>query len=429
MADFEIAALLQKTIGLKINSIGKPILNRAVLRRMKALSLTDVDVYADRLKSSAHELHFLIEEVVIPETWFFRDAAPFKAMTKHLINQWIPQNKDGLFKVLSVPCSTGEEPYSIAMTLLGSGWPAEKFTIHAVDISHRAIARAKEARYGEHSFRGGELAYRSRYFFKNPKHYTLKNQVRERVHFHTGNILNASFMKGLGIFDVIFSRNILIYFDSHSRKLAIDTLYNVLHDDGILIVGHAEANLLSSYPFAPAPFPQAFAFYKKPRQPAKPAVKKQAEIAKNIAENKIPQVKYLLPKQQEPQKKPPDLEMARKLADKGELRDAGLICRKYLDRYGPSPQAFFLLGIIHDAANDISGAEKFFRRALYLDPKHEEALIFLSLLTEKTGNIAETRTLKKRLERLQTETSARQHNNHTADDELNDEPGSYNADY
>ena len=169
MADFEIEALLQKAMGLKVTSIGKPTLDRSVERRMKALSIDDKDAYVEKLKSSAHELKELIEEVVIPETWFFRDQEPFKAMIQYLVTQWAPIHQNNLFKVLSIPCSTGEEPYSLTMSLLSSGWPVEKFTVHAVDISNRSIARANEGIYTQHSFRGSDLAYRSQYFKQKNK--------------------------------------------------------------------------------------------------------------------------------------------------------------------------------------------------------------------------------------------------------------------
>ena len=417
MVDLEIEELLQKTIGLKVNAIGKPTVDRAVRNRMNALSLTDKDTFVKKLKSSPVELRFLIEEVVIPETWFFRDREPFRAMTQYLIRRWSPKNNNSLFKVLSVPCSTGEEPYSIAMSLLGSNWPPEKFTVHAVDISHRAITKAKQGIYSEHSFRGTDLAYRSHYFQKNSTHYVLNKRVREKVHFHTGNILNDAFMKGLGIFDVIFSRNVLIYFDPNSRKKAVDILYEILHEDGILIVGHAETNLFSSFPFIPAPFPQSFAFYKKPgpqliTSPKKTAaatapLRKKAFSAKRFHSSH----KYM-------EKKSPDLGLALNLANKGKLKAAKIICQEYLDQCGPTAQAFFLLGIIYDAANDVTRAEKLFRQALFLDPNHEEALVFLALLTEKAGFISEARTIKKRLERLHVKKNAASQNDQLPPDEL-----------
>lgn len=421
MTGKEIEALLQKTIGLKVTSIGSPMLDRSVQRRMKALSINDKNIYIKKLESSAVELRYLIEEVVIPETWFFRDHQPFKALTQYLVTQWAQNHESSLFKVLSIPCSTGEEPYSIVMTLLSSGWPAEKFTVHAVDISHRSIIRAKEGIYSENSFRGTDLDYRSRFFQKNQKQYILKNFIREKVHFHTGNILNKAFMKSLGLFDAIFFRNVLIYLDQISRIQALDTLHEILKDDGILVVGHAEATLLDNFPFSQAPYPQAFTFFKKSDQqlqsvspindlPELPTAKKTPISAKRLFSSPKPLIK-----------EPPDLNLARKLANKGELMKAGSVCQKYLEKNGPSAQAFSLLGIIYDAANNTSEAEKLFRQALYLDPNHEEALVFLSLLTEKSGNVNGVKPLKKRIERLQEQKLSQPHNNaHNQPDTIKD---------
>ena len=406
MADFEIEALLQKAMGLKVTSIGKATLDRSVQRRMDALSIADKNTYVEKLKSSALELKELIEEVVIPETWFFRDREPFKAMIQYLVTQWTPKHKNNLIKVLSVPCSTGEEPYSLTMSLLNSGWPAEKFTVHAVDISNRSIARAKKGIYTEHSFRGSDLSYRSRHFQKKQNHYVLNENIRKKVHFHNGNVLNKAFMEGLGLFDIIFFRNVLIYFDALSRHQAIITLSKVLADDGLLFVGHAEANLFGNSPFTPAPYKQAFAFQKRAQQQLIAETNDPDAAQPAPTKPKSFFAKRLFPFLKKEKKDQPDLELARELADKGELEKATVICEEYLNQWGPSAQAFFLLGIIRDAANDASQAEKLFRKALYLEPNHEETLVFLSLLAEKAGDIAETKALKQRIERLQRKTSS-----------------------
>jgi chemotaxis protein methyltransferase WspC len=407
MADFEIESLLQKAIGLKVTSIGKATLDRSVQRRMKALSITDKKTYVKKLNSSILELRELIEEVIIPETWFFRDQGPFKAMTQFLVTQWAPKHKNNLLRVLSAPCSTGEEPYSLSMTLLEFGWPSDKFTIHGIDISHRSIARAKEGIYKEHSFRGAELSYQSKFFKQSKNSYILDNKVRDKVHFRTGNVLNKTFMEGLGLFDVIFFRNVLIYFDSLSRHQAIATLYKILADDGILFVGHAEATLFNNSPFTPAHFPQAFAFHKKTDRIFRAAAREETVQPNNPHEKrKASFAKGLFPTRKKSDDALPDLEIARKLADKGEFHKATDICESYLDQCGPSAQAFFLLGIIRNAADEVKQAEKLFRKALYLDPNHEETLIFLSLLAEKTGDTAEAKNLKQRIARLKNNTGS-----------------------
>lgn len=405
MTDIDIASLLQDFIGLKVTSIGQNTLNRSVQRRMRALSMSDKEAYAEKLKSSSFELKELIEEVIIPETWFYRDCEPFRATKHFLVNQWIPKHKNNLFRVLSVPCSSGEEPYSLAMTLLRSGLAEDKFTVLGVDISHRSIDKAKKGIYTEHSFRGTDLGFRSKFFKKHDSSYILDEKIRKKVHFYCGNILDNTFMEGLGLFDVIFFRNVLIYFDSLARHKAISTLYKILADDGILFVGHAEANLFNNSPFTPAPYSQAFAFRKKTKGEMIAKVEKtKKRTKKSFKRSRTPSTKKIFPFQKKSTEVLPDLKVAQKLADKGELQKATEICEAYMKQYGPSAQAFFLLGIIHDAANDVKQAEKLFRKALYLDPNHEESLVFLSLFAEKTGDTAEANNLKQRIARLHNNT-------------------------
>ena len=410
MADPVIESLLQKAMGLQVNSIGKKTLDRSVKRRMRALSIDDSDAYVEEIKSSALELKKLIEEVVIPETYFFRDREPFRAMIQYLASHWLPKRNNSILKVLSAPCSTGEEPYSLAMALLNSGLPAEKFTVHAVDISSGFIAKAKKGVYSNNSFRGTDLTFRSQYFTKSRKYYTLNKNIRDKVHFHAGNVLNESFMEGLGLFDVIFFRNVLIYFDARSRQHSIDTLHRMLADEGILFVGHAEANLFSGSPFTPAPFTQAFAFHKKTIQQLMPEAKVPVHVDSAPAKRKTPRTKRLSTSLKSVPKEKPDLAFARELADRGELESAAALCKEYLEQCGPSVQAFFLLGVICESTSDVKQAEELYRKALYLDPNHHEVLLFLSLLVEKTGNRKEAASLMKRLERLQDKTLV-QHQN------------------
>lgn len=407
MADSSISALLQKSMGLQVNSIGKVTLDRSVKKRMKALAIDKTDDYVETLKSSAVELKKLIEEVVIPETYFFRNQEPFRAMIQYLVSHWIPKQDKGILKVLSAPCSTGEEPYSLAIALINAGFPVDKFIVHAVDISSRFIAKAKKGTYSSNSFRGSDLAFRSQYFKKTTNYYTLNKNIRDKVHFHAGNVLNPTFMAGLGLFDVIFFRNVLIYFDALARQQSIDNLQKILADDGILFVGHAEANLFSDSPFTPAPFTQAFAFYKKTSRQLMPETKAPVHAGPITAKRKTSPVKPLSSSQEKDLKEKPDLEVAHELADRGELEKARAICEEYLGQCGPSVQALFLLGIICEATSDVKQAEEFYRKALYLDPNHYEVLLFLSLLVEKKGHNKEAKSLKKRLDRLEGKISAK----------------------
>src|SRR5262249_28978799 len=150
----------------------------------------------ERATSSKHEIQELIETVVVPETWFFRDAKAFEVLAEFVVHEWLPASPQGSLKILSGPCSTGEEPYSVAMALLDVGMPAHRFTIDAVDISARAVAKAKAGVYGANSFRGQSLEFRERYFEETAIGYTLKRSVCRSVAFHQSNLLSAEQLIG-----------------------------------------------------------------------------------------------------------------------------------------------------------------------------------------------------------------------------------------
>ena len=119
--DSEIRKLLAETIGLDTDSLGKRIINHAVSSHMAETGLRDFAGYIDLLRSDPEVLEQLIEKVVVTETWFFRDAEPFLYLSEYVRNIRRPAG-EGPLRILSVPCSTGEEPFSIAMTLLDEGF-------------------------------------------------------------------------------------------------------------------------------------------------------------------------------------------------------------------------------------------------------------------------------------------------------------------
>ena len=119
-----IEALLRKEIGLDAASIGSSLIERTIRLRMKHRGLKHIQTYRDLLASSPEELRELIEAVVVTETWFFRDREPFNAFVQIVLTEWLPRNPAGPLRTLSVPCSSGEEPYSLAMALSVHWWPS-----------------------------------------------------------------------------------------------------------------------------------------------------------------------------------------------------------------------------------------------------------------------------------------------------------------
>src|SRR6266446_6784075 len=129
---------------------------------MAARGVTDRAAFAERLENSSEDLQALVEQIVVPETWFFRDVQPFRFVGRWVATEAARSGPERVFRVLSIPCSTGEEPYSIAMSLLDRGVPAGSFTIDAADVSRRSLAHARAGRYGKRSFRGNALGFHAR---------------------------------------------------------------------------------------------------------------------------------------------------------------------------------------------------------------------------------------------------------------------------
>jgi chemotaxis protein methyltransferase WspC len=403
--------LLKQTIGLDAASIGSTAVERAVQERLLACRLADAQTYWERLSGSGTELQELIEAVVVPETWFFRDPASFAALARLVRDEESPRQTPGVLRLLSVPCSTGEEPYSMAMALLDAGFPESALRIDAVDISIRALARAKSAVYGRNSFRGSDLAFRDRHFVATAGGHSPNDAVRRVVHFRHGNLLN-----GLGVgtdpYDVIFCRNVLIYFDRATQDRALAELSRLLTPRGWLFVGPSETALLSDHGFISAKLPLAFAFRKGPvpgsvvKLRATPAPFKPARAPAPAAAPLQPPRPRAAPATAAPPtaaqgNAATGIDRARRLADQGHLAEAAAHCEAHLREHGPTAEAFNLLGLVRDASGKTDDAADQYRKALYLDPNHHEALIHLALLLKKQGDAAGAQRLQRRASRLQ----------------------------
>jgi chemotaxis protein methyltransferase WspC len=403
-ADFE--NLLKHTMGLDAVSIGSTTIDRAVRVRMASLGLERREDYWEQLQASTEELHELIETVVVPETWFFRDHEAFAALARLATGEWLPAHPGGMLRLLSVPCSTGEEPYSMTMALLDAGLPPGQFHVDALDISTRALAQAKTGVYGTNSFRGQDLSFRERYFQPAGNRYALAERLCEKVNFRQGNLLSTDFPCGGQPYDVIFCRNLLIYFDRSTQHRAMTSLASLLAPGGFLFVGPAEAFLASGSGFASINHAMSFAFRRTGTKPAESApvpVRTAATPVKTHSRLRTrPEVKVHRPPAQ-PLTAPPiaDLLVVRRLADAGRLREAAEACELHLQHHGPSSEAYYLAGILKSAAGNREGAAECYRRVLYLEPEHGEALLHLALLTETLGDTPAAERLRARARRVE----------------------------
>ena len=407
MAQFDFEGLLKETMGLDSASVGSATIDSAVRLRMGSLGLNEAEDYWERLRTSADELQELIEAVVVPETWFFRDQDAFTALARIISKEWLPRHPTSPLRLLSVPCCTGEEPYSMVMALLNAGLAPEKIEVDAVDISARALIRARRGIYGSNSFRGDNLVFRDRYFERVPDGYALLQEFRNTVSFHHGNLLSSDFRVGSVPYDVVFCRNVLIYFDRGTQERAMKILDRLLVPSGFLFVGPSETFLAACSGFKSIDQSMSFAFRK-----AGAGAKEEVRVARPQSTNAVRSSRgqrthhIIIKRNDSPAPSPApivatraDLDVARLLADAGRLEEAGEICEAHLKEQGPSSKAYYLLGLLRDAVGDLQRAAECYRKVLYMDPSHTEALLHLALLSEKQGETDAAQRLRERARR------------------------------
>ena len=410
MINSKIEEYLNARMGLDAASIGRVAVERALRIRLAVCGL-DADAYWEHVRGSELETQELIEALVVPETWFFRDRNAFDALTRDVLPSLRKTQPDRVLHILSLPCATGEEPFSIAMALLDAGFAADGFQIDACDISLRAIAFAEQATYGRNSFRGSELGFRARNFEETASGYRLHDDIRRKVRFAQANVLlDSSFAIGRQ-YDVIFCRNMLIYFDRRNQQRAVQALARLLAPQGALFIGASESAPLLSNGFASARLPGACAF----RKAGETAVSKRAPSA---AQSVVaPPTRTVVSLPLRPTRPAGGvaaagapavalatdqdwITAAQQLADRGDLAEAMQLCDRNLNAAGPCAQAFYLKALLHDAFGQSTEAITHYRKALYLDPSHQDALVHLGAALLQDGDTANAQNLFDRAERL-----------------------------
>lgn len=235
-------ALIKARCGLLIEGHREEKLAQALAERSKALATKPADYYL-RLSSDEAEFQELVNLLTINETYFFREPEQIRLLVDRLVPRFLAA-REGLspIRILSAGCSSGEEPYSLAMALIDKyGESVSRlFAFAGGDIDSMVLAKARHARYSEFSFRGVPASVRSHYFIKDNLSYKLKPEVQNLVHFHELNLLSENQPSALQNFDIIFFRNVSIYFDTPTRKTIQKNLASLMKDDGVLVIGTAE---------------------------------------------------------------------------------------------------------------------------------------------------------------------------------------------
>lgn len=216
--------------------------------RIQALGLKGFDDYLRYLESPSGraEYGFMIDEITINETFFYRHEPQLQGFIKEVLQPLVQARKaQGIrkFRIWSAAASTGDELYTIALILKEQGMLGQDMTFELVgtDISHEALAKARAGIYKKYNIRNVPPAVLAQNFTTGPDDtYVLKSDIKAMCRFSEMNLMDSARISTLGTFDVIFIRNVLIYFDEKSKDHVVQNLCSVLADDGVVLVGHSE---------------------------------------------------------------------------------------------------------------------------------------------------------------------------------------------
>jgi chemotaxis protein methyltransferase WspC len=402
---------LRERVGLEPASLGPTVIPAVVAARQRALGIANLTAYAQHLKQTPSEIEALVDELVVRETWFFRGGDLFAYLAKHIQDSAATRSAGKPFRILSVPCSTGEEPYSLVIALAELHVPRRAWHLDAVDINNAHLERARQGRYAEFSFRQTDQQLRGRYFKAIDSQWQLDESLIASVQFQQGNLIDADFLRDQSPYDLIFCRNLLIYLHNSARQQVAGVLDRLLAPQGLVCMGHAEPLNSIDHHFIHTG-PDGFFLFCRATAAERhdPPARQSPSVARGSAVRAVstktkaaprPQVKSAraIPASAAAMPAPGPLSVAKNHADAGRLEAAWAECQTQLSTNGPTAELYAMLGLIHKARQDDAESKRCFEKALYLQPNHREAILHLMLHYEQEGAHAQAALLRDRLQR------------------------------
>lgn len=284
----------------------------------------------------------------------------------------------------------------MAMTLLGAGIVPAQCRIDAIDLSRAAIERARQGRFTGNAFRNADSSCQARWFTRDGEHYLVAPPLRDYICFSQGNLFALPEHVAKRRYDLVFCRNLLIYFSPDACARAAARLADLLAADGQLLSGYAEAPTLCAHGFAPHSLRTPFALAKAmprgaspdtPPTASGPPARASAHPPGDRTTDTDTDTAMLLAR-------------ARSDADRGRLAEAGAACEALLRAVPDCAEAYYLLGLVSESAGDDVAAQASWQRCLYLDPGHYEVLCGLALLHEQRGDVQLAARLRRRAGRV-----------------------------
>jgi chemotaxis protein methyltransferase CheR len=411
--------LLIETCGLHFDEGRNQSLHLALWQRLQHRGYDSYREYYDLLKfhpEGRPEMRELLDLITIGETYFFRNKAQFDVLMRFVLPEMMQRklsSRDKCIRAWSVGCSRGDEPYSIAIALMEvlPSYGEWSISILGTDINRNGLACAKEAIYGEKDIGHLPKEYLDKYFKIRGSTYLLNSGVKDLVHFEYHNLVKDPFLyEGMQNIDIIFCRNVTIYFDCQTTRRVIENFYNCLAQDGYLFLGHTETLWQITDKFERVEFPKTF-IYKKRLNPVqedamKPFMAVPEIKIEDLTHSMAPKhpsglnLHEPLPSRRRAEwltstatlSSPKDviaqdknhlltcLTHATVLANEARYKEAKDILAKVIEEDNLSAEAYYLLGVLSYKSGDLKEAETQFRKVIYVTP--DSVLAYFNL-----GNI------------------------------------------
>ena len=241
-ADFDLfRKVIYDESGITFSTTNRSILDSRLKERLREKQMTDIQDYYKLISSDKEEMKLLLDSVTTNLTRFFRNQPHFDALENYVIPHVLERKKsrgDTVVKIWSAGCSTGEEPYTIAMILKKILPPPYTFEIIASDLSLKSLMVGKQGFYDNSKVTGIPPEYLDKYMIKRDNGYQVCDDIMQRIRFDYHNL---KYDAGLRNLDIIFCRNVLIYFDEAAQLATINHFYDSLASQAYLFIGHSES--------------------------------------------------------------------------------------------------------------------------------------------------------------------------------------------
>lgn len=260
----EICAIIYKRSGMVFSEAKRYYIERRITDLIHRRQAQSVRNYISILRGDPRESELLINSFTVNETYFYREQHQLACLSNSILPDVIGSKKPGdRIRIWSMPCSSGEEPYSIAIWLLENWRLVDAYNIEIVgsDIDTAILRQAVDGYFGQRSLSKLPANVLDVYFEpQKDDQRRLIGDLRESVTFIKGNIVDRQSLGALGRFDVIFCRNLLIYFDDAARETAVGNIHSMLYPGGYICLGHTESMSRISESFEPVRFPDAIVY-------------------------------------------------------------------------------------------------------------------------------------------------------------------------